>query len=103
MSVIEITNENFENEVIHSDKPVLLDFWAVWCPPCKKLSPVVDMIAEENPQIKVGKVNTDEQIELKERFSIMSIPTLIFFKNGEVVTTSVGAISKSEIEKIISE
>ena len=102
MSVIEITNENFENEVIHSDKPVLLDFWAVWCPPCKKLSPVVDLIAEENPQIKVGKVNTDEQTELKERFSIMSIPTLIFFKNGEAITTSVGAISKTEIEKIIA-
>lgn len=103
MSVIEITNENFENEVLKSDKPVLLDFWAVWCPPCKKLSPVIDKIAEENPQIKVGKVNTDEQEKLKEQFSVMNIPTLIFFKNGEVVTTSVGAIPKNEIEKIISE
>lgn len=103
MSVIEITNQNFEKEVIQSDKPVLVDFWAVWCPPCKKLSPVVDKIAEENSQIKVGKVNVDEQEELKERFSIMSIPTLIFFKNGEIVSTSLGAISKGEIEQIISE
>lgn len=103
MSVIEITNENFENEVLNSDKPVLLDFWAIWCPPCKRLSPVIDEIAEENPQIKVGKVNTDEQPELKDRFSILSIPTLIFFKNGEVVTTSLGAVPKSEIEQIISE
>ncbi len=103
MSVIEITKANFEEEVINSDKPVLLDFWAVWCPPCKRLSPLVDLIAEENPQIKVGKVNTDEEQELAMKFSISSIPTLIFFKNGKVITTSVGEISKSEIMKIITQ
>ncbi len=103
MSVIEITKANFEEEVINSDKPVLLDFWAVWCPPCKRLSPLVDLIAEENPQIKVGKVNTDEEQELAMKFSISSIPTLIFFKNGKVITTSVGEISKPEIMKIITQ
>ncbi len=103
MSVIEITKANFEEEVINSDKPVLLDFWAVWCPPCKRLSPLVDLIAEENPQIKVGKVNTDEEQELAMKFSISSIPTLIFFKSGKVITTSVGEISKPEIMKIITQ
>lgn len=102
MSVIEITKENFDNEVIYSETPVLLDFWANWCAPCRALSPVVDEVAEENPQIKVGKINVDEQSELSHRYNVMSIPTLLFIKNGEVAESSVGLISKSEIEQIIS-
>ncbi len=97
MAAIEITSENFESEVLKSDKTVLLDFWASWCGPCRMLSPVVDEIGEENPQIKVGKVNVDEQMELAQNFGIMSIPTLIVFKNGKNVTTSVGVKSKAAI------
>ena len=90
MAVITITLENFETEVIESEKPVLVDFWAPWCGPCRMLSPVVDEIAEENSNIKVGKVNVDEQEELAMRFGIMSIPTLIVFKNGEAVKKTMG-------------
>lgn len=84
MSVITITKENFESEVLNSDKPVLVDFWAVWCGPCQMLSPVVDQIAEENDAVKVGKVNVDEQPELAMKFGVMSIPTLISFRDGKV-------------------
>ena len=97
MSVVTITLENFENEVIKSDKPVLVDFWAPWCGPCRMLSPVVDEIAEENSNIKVGKVNVDEQEELAMRFGIMSIPTLIVFKNGEAVKKTMGVQPKAAI------
>ena len=97
MSVINITLENFEAEVIKSDKPVLVDFWAPWCGPCRMLSPVVDEIAEETTDIKVGKVNVDEQEELAMRFGIMSIPTLIVFKNGEVVKKTMGVQPKAAI------
>ena len=93
MAVVTITLENFEAEVIKSDKPVLVDFWAPWCGPCRMLSPVVDEIAEEKTDIKVGKVNVDEQEELAVRFGIMSIPTLIVFKNGEVVKKTMGVHS----------
>lgn len=102
MAVIEITSANFEKEVLQSDKPVLLDFWASWCMPCKMLSPVVDEIAEENSNIKVGKVNVDEQMELAQKFGIMSIPTLIVFKNGQNVETSVGVKSKEAILAMIN-
>ncbi len=102
MSVIEITSSNFENEVLSSDQTVLIDFWASWCMPCKMLSPVVDEIAEENPEIKVGKVNVDEQPELAEKFGVMSIPTLIVFKNGQNIDSSVGVKPKSEILKMLS-
>ena len=97
MAVVTITLENFETEVIKSDKPVLVDFWAPWCGPCRMLSPVVDEIAEENSNIKVGKVNVDEQEELAMRFGIMSIPTLIVFKNGEVVKKTMGVQPKAAI------
>ena len=97
MAVVTITLENFENEVIKSDKPVLVDFWAPWCGPCRMLSPVVDEIAEENSNIKVGKVNVDEQEELAMRFGIMSIPTLIVFKNGEAVKKTMGVQPKAAI------
>lgn len=102
MSVIEITSANFETEVLKSDKTVLLDFWASWCMPCRMLSPVVDEIAEENSNIKVGKVNVDEQIELAQKFGIMSIPTLVVFKNGKNVDSSVGVKSKAEILSMIN-
>ena len=102
MSVIDITSSNFENEVLSSDQTVLIDFWASWCMPCKMLSPVVDEIAEENPEIKVGKVNVDEQPELAEKFGVMSIPPLIVFKNGQNIDSSVGVKPKSEILKMLS-
>lgn len=101
MSVVTVTKENFAQEVLQSDKPVLLDFWAVWCGPCRMVSPVVDEIAEENPDIKVGKVNVDEQPELAQKYGVMSIPTLIVFRDGQAVNQSVGARSKSALLSLI--
>ena len=101
MAVMVITKDNFEQEVLKSDKPVLLDFWAAWCGPCKMLSPVVDQIAEENPDIKVGKVDVDDQVELAMKYQIMSIPTLLVFKNGELANQSVGVIPKQAILKLV--
>lgn len=101
MSVITLTKENFEAEVINSDKPVLVDFWASWCGPCRMLSPVVDEVAEEVNTVKVGKINVDEQPELAAQYGVMTIPTLIFFKQGKVVETSVGVKPKKTIISII--
>ena len=101
MSVITITKENFEAEVLHSDKPVLLDFWASWCGPCRMVSPVVDEIAAEHTEVKVGKVNVDEQPELANRFGIMSIPTLTVLRDGKVVNQAVGVRPKAQIEAML--
>ena len=97
MAVINITKENFAQEVLHSEKPVLLDFWASWCGPCRMLSPVVDEVAEERTDVKVGKVNVDEQQELAQQFGIMSIPALIVVKNGKIVHNVVGVRPKETI------
>ena len=101
MSVITITKDNFAAQVLHSEKPVLLDFWASWCGPCRMLSPVVDKISDENSSINVGKVNVDEQPELARQFGVMSIPTLVVFKNGKIAQQSVGVRPKGAILKMI--
>ena len=101
MSVITITEENFQKEVLESDKPVLLDFWASWCGPCRMVSPLVDEIAEERADIKVGKVNVDEQGALASRFGVMSIPTLVVMKGGKIVNQAVGARPKAQILSLL--
>lgn len=97
MSVLTITKENFNTEVMNSDKPVLLDFWAAWCGPCRMLSPVIDEIAGERSDIKVGKINIDEQEDLAAKFGVMSIPTLIVIKDGKIANQSVGVRPKAQI------
>lgn len=102
MSALTITKNNFQTEVIESPQPVLLDFWASWCGPCKMVSPVIDEIAAENPAIKVGKINVDEQPELAAAFEVMSIPMLVVMHNGQVINRSVGARPKQQILALLS-
>lgn len=102
MKEITITSQNYEVEVIKSEKPVLLDFWAPWCGPCKMLGPVVSEIAEEHDEIKVGKVNVDEESELAEQFGVMSIPTLVMMKEGKVVNSFTGFAPKESLENFIN-
>ena len=104
MSEIKITSENFENEINNTNIPVLIDFYASWCGPCKMLSPLISEIASEYAgRIKVGKVNVDEEPELSAKFEVFSIPTLIIFKNGKAVFKSVGAMPKDELVRFISQ
>lgn len=101
MSYINITKDNYVEEVVNSDKPVLLDFWASWCGPCRMIAPIVEEIANERSDIKVGKINVDEEIALATQFGVMSIPTLVVMKNGELVNQAVGVRPKDQILKLL--
>ena len=101
MSVVHITKANFEELVIHNPKSVLLDFWATWCGPCRMVAPIVEEIAGEREDILVGKINVDEEMELAVQFGIISIPTLVVMKNGEVANKAVGYMPKAEILKLL--
>ncbi len=98
---ITIGKSNFQDEVMNSDKPVLIDFWATWCGPCRMLAPIIEELAEERDDIKVCKVNVDEEAELAEKFDIESIPTLVLIKNGKIVSRSLGYRPKSDIEEML--
>ena len=101
MSVLKVNNDNFEKEVLQSEKTVLVDFYATWCDPCKMLSPIVDEVAEEVNDVKVCKVDIDEARDLAAKYEIMSIPTLLVFKNGNVVNNSLGLVKKEKILDLI--
>jgi len=101
MSVIEVNTDNFVKEVIESEKTVLVDFWAPWCGPCRMLSPIIDDIAKEHPEIKVCKINVDEQSDLASQFRIISVPTLFVIKNGEIVNQSSGLVTKAKILEML--
>ena len=102
MSAVNINLNNFRQEVLNSDKPVLLDFWAPWCGPCRMVVPMVEAIADERPDIKVGKVNIDEEFELAREFGVMSIPTLVVMKDGQVVRQATGARPKHQILEMLN-
>lgn len=101
MSAININRSNFQEEVIHSDKPVLLDFWAPWCGPCRAIGPVVEEIAKERSDIKVGKINVDEQADLANKFQIRGVPTFLVIENGREIHRATGARSKSKLLELI--
>ena len=98
MAIIELTKENFQAEITKSDKPVLVDFWAVWCGPCQMMAPILHELETEMPDVQIGKVNVDEQMDLARQFRVVSIPTLIIFKNGQEVQRMVGVTSKEELK-----
>lgn len=102
MSEVKVTVDNFEAEVVNSDKPVLVDFWATWCGPCQMIAPVVAEIAEEFQGIKVGKINIDEEMELAQKFKVVSIPTLIYFENGVEAKRIIGFNTKAEIVETLN-
>jgi len=99
--IINVTKENFEQEVLKADKPVLIDFWAAWCGPCKRIGPELEALAEERSDVKICKINVDEQGELAIRHGVMSIPMLIVYKNGEIANRAVGLMPKEEIEALL--
>lgn len=101
MSVISVNSSNFSQEVLQSDKPVLVDFFATWCGPCKMLSPIVDQLASEHPEIKVCKLDVDNSQDLAQQFQVMSIPTLILFKNGQAASKVIGLQTKAALEQMI--
>ena len=102
MAVTILTKDNFKKEVLDSKSPILVDFWATWCGPCQMMLPILEDFAKSNPDIKVGKVNVDEQPELAGEYGIMSIPTLIAFKNGEIYKTRLGVTPKDELKKMFN-
>ena len=101
MSIVKLTTENFEQEVLQSDRTVLVDFYADWCGPCKMMSPVIDEIAAERADVKVGKLNIDEEMEVAQKYGVMSIPTFIVFKNGEAVQKEMGAKPKAAVLEML--
>lgn len=101
MSVIELTNETFDSEVLEADRLVIVDFWATWCTPCRMLTPILEELAEEHPEIKVCKINVDEAQHIAERYGIMSLPILVFFENGEIMDESIGLISKEQLLSLL--
>ena len=101
MSAININKNNFQNEIMDSEKTVLLDFWAPWCAPCRMVAPIIEEIASERPDIKVGKINVDEQMELAQKYGVMTIPTLLVIKNGEIANKHIGALSKSGVIELL--
>lgn len=98
MAIIDLTKENFQAEITKYDKPVLVDFWAVWCGPCQMMAPILHELEAEMPDVQIGKVNVDEQMDLARQFRVVSIPTLIIFKNGQEVQRMVGVTSKEELK-----
>ena len=101
MAAAHLTKETFNEEVLQAKDPVLVDFWATWCGPCQMLSPIVDEVAEERDDIKVGKINVDEQMELAQKYGVMTIPTLLVIKNGEIANKHIGALSKSGVIELL--
>lgn len=101
MSIVTITSDNFESEVLSSDKKVLVDLWAPWCGPCRMLSPIIDEVAESRDDVKFCKINVDDNGDLAKKYNVMSIPTLLVFQNGEVVNKSIGLISREDVESLI--
>ena len=98
MAIIDLTKENFQAEITKADKPILVDFWAVWCGPCQMMAPILHELEAEMPDVQIGKVNVDEQMDLARQFRVVSIPTLIIFKNGQEVQRMVGVTSKEELK-----
>mgnify|MGYP000055937878 CR=1 FL=1 len=101
MSVMTINQENFVSEVLNAKEPVLVDFWATWCGPCKMMAPILDKVAQAHPEIRVGKINVDEEPDLAAKFQVMSIPTLVLFRDGKAVSTSVGVRPMEEVERML--